>query len=61
MITYAIQQRRLSMNTLEKRLKAHTCELCGSTGSGYYKVHHVNKLQKLKGKELREITIIAKW
>lgn len=60
MITRATRQYRLSVNTFEKRLKAHTCELCGSTDSEHYEVHHINKLKNLKGKELWEIAMIAK-
>lgn len=60
MITLATQQHRLSVNTFEKRLKAHTCELCGSTDSEHYEVHHINKLKNLKGKEPWEIAMIAK-
>jgi len=51
---------RCSINTFEKRLKAYTCELCGSTISKRYEVHHVNKLKNLKGKEPWEIAMIAK-
>ena len=47
-------------NTLENRLKAHICELCGTTESDTYEVHHVNKLKNLKGKEKWEIAMIAK-
>ena len=59
-VTFATQQYRLSVNTFEKRLKAHTCELCGSTDSEHYEVHHINKLKNLRGKELWEIAMIAK-
>ena len=59
-VTFATQQYRLSVNTFEKRLKAHACELCGSTDSEHYEVHHINKLKNLKGKELWEIAMIAK-
>ena len=60
MITLATQQYRFSVNTIEKRLKAHTCELCGSTDSEHYEVHHINKLKNLKGKRPWEIAMIAK-
>ena len=60
MITFATQQYRLSVNMFEKRLKARICELCGSTDSEHYEVHHINKLKNLKGKELWEIAMIAK-
>ena len=59
-ITNATQISRLSVNTLEKRLMAHICELCGSTTSDRYEVHHINKLKNLKGKELWERAMIAK-
>lgn len=49
-----------SRNTLEKRLKARVCELCGTTESDCYEIHHVNKLKNLKGKQLWEIMMIAK-
>ena len=49
-----------AVNTLENRLKAHTCELCGTTDSKFYEVHHVNKLKNLKGKEKWELAMIAK-
>ena len=49
-VTFATQQYRLSVNTFEKRLKAHTCELCGSTDSEHYEVHHINKLKILREK-----------
>lgn len=47
-------------NTLENRLKAKVCELCGTTESDHYEVHHINKLKNLKGKERWEIAMIAK-
>ena len=59
-ITVATQQHRLSVNTIEKRLKAHKCELCGSTDSDCFEIHHVNKLKNLKGKLPWEIAMIAK-
>ena len=49
-----------AINTLEKRLKAKVCELCGTTESDYYEIHHVNKLKNLKGKQRWEIAMIAK-
>ena len=49
-----------SVTTLESRLKAYTCELCGTTESDHYEVHHVNKLKNLKGKQPWEIVMIAK-
>ena len=49
-----------AVNTLENRLKAKVCELCGTTESDHYEVHHINKLKNLRGKERWEIAMIAK-
>lgn len=49
-----------SVTTLEKRLKARVCELCGTTESDHYEIHHVNKLKNLKGREQWEIAMLAK-
>jgi protein-arginine kinase activator protein McsA len=49
-----------SINTLENRLKAKICELCGTTESDHYEIHHVNKLKNLKGKQAWEKMMIAK-
>ena len=49
-----------SVTTLEKRLKAKVCELCGTTESEHYEIHHINKLKNLKGKEPWEIVMLAK-
>lgn len=49
-----------AVNTLENRLKAHTCELCGATDGKFYEVHHINKLKNLKGKKKWELAMIAK-
>lgn len=49
-----------SVTSLEKRLKAGVCELCGTTESESYEIHHVNKLKNLKGKEQWEIVMLAK-
>ena len=49
-----------STNTLENRLKAKVCELCGTTESDHCEIHHVNKVKNLKGKEKWEIAMIAK-
>ena len=43
-----------SRNTLESRLKEKCCELCGTTESDHYEIHHVNKVKNLKGKEAWE-------
>jgi len=47
-------------STFEERLKARVCELCGTTESEHYEIHHVNKIKSLKGKEPWEIMMIAK-
>lgn len=49
-----------SRNSLEKRLKAHKCELCGTESAECYEIHHVNKLKNLKGKRPWEQAMIAK-
>lgn len=49
-----------STTTFENRLKAGKCELCGTTESEKYEVHHINKVKNLKGKELWEQVMIAK-
>ena len=49
-----------SVTTLEQRLKAKVCELCGTTDSEHYEIHHVNKLKNLKGKSAWEIAMLAK-
>ena len=49
-----------SVTTLESRLKAKTCELCGTEESEHYEIHHVNKLKNLKGKQPWEIVMLAK-
>lgn len=46
--------------TFEDRLKACVCELCGTTESKKYEIHHVNKVKNLKGKERWEQVMIAK-
>lgn len=48
-------------NSLEARLKANKCELCGAEGDGYrYEIHHVNKLKNLKGKQYWEIAMLSR-
>lgn len=49
-----------SRTALERRLTAKICELCGTTESNCYEIHHVNKLKNLKGKKAWEIIMIAK-
>ena len=51
---------RYLRTTLEARLKAKVCELCGATDSKAYEIHHVNKVKNLKGKRPWEIAMIAK-
>lgn len=54
-------QHYLDINSLEKRLKAHKCELCGIEGDDVsFEIHHVNKLKNLKGKTRWEKAMIAK-
>lgn len=45
--------------TVEKRLSAQVCELCGKTGVPL-EMHHVNKVKNLKGKVFWEAMMIAK-
>lgn len=47
------------MNSLEARLKAKRCELCGKT-EGKFEIHHVRRLKDLKGKEQWEKAMIAR-
>ena len=48
-------------NSLESRLKACKCELCGAEGDGIsFEIHHVNKMKNLKGKEQWEMAMIAR-
>ena len=50
-----------SRTTIDSRLKAYRCELCGCEGRDRkYEVHHVNKVKNLRGKEPWEIVMIAK-
>ena len=53
-------QHQAARSSLEKRLKAKVCELCGNENADFYEIHHVNKLKNLKGKSLWERTMIAK-
>ena len=52
--------RSTAINSMEKRLKAKVCELCGTTEAEHYEIHHVNKLKNLKGKNIWERAMIAK-
>ena len=49
-----------SRNTFEERLNAKQCELCRTTESTHYEIHHVNKVKNLKGKTKWEQCMIAK-
>lgn len=49
-----------SRNTLEKRLKAHVCEICGRTDAEQYEIHHIHKVKDLTGVKLWERSMIAK-
>lgn len=46
-------------NSLETRLKAKYCELCGKT-EGKFEIHHIHRLKDLKGKEQWEKAMIAR-
>lgn len=48
------------VTTLESRLKAKICEVCGCTDSDRYEIHHVNKVKNLKEKSEWEKIMIAK-
>lgn len=48
------------VTTLESRLKAKICEVCGCTENDRYEIHHVNKVKNLKGKSELEKIMIAK-
>lgn len=48
-----------SKSSLERRLKAEKCEMCGKSGVKL-EFHHVNKVKNLKGKVLWEQMMIAK-
>ena len=47
-------------NTLEERLRAKKCELCGAEGDITFEIHHINKVKNLKGKEQWEQAMIAR-
>lgn len=48
------------VTTLESRLKAKICEVCGCTENDRYEIHHVSKVKNLKGKSEWEKIMIAK-
>ena len=47
-------------SSFESRLKAKVCELCGTTESEHYEIHHVNKMKNLKGKQFWEKVMLAR-
>ena len=57
-VEYAIRHAG-TRTTLEQRLAAKVCELCGKTNTPL-EMHHVNKVKNLKGKQQWEIIMIAK-
>lgn len=59
-ITNAENMYRFSRTTLESRLSAKECELCGTIEAEKYELHHVNKVKNLKGKYYWEKMMIAK-
>jgi len=59
-ITNAAISYGAATTTFESRLKAKVCELCGTTKSDRFEVHHINKVKNLKGKEFWERVMIAK-
>lgn len=50
----------LARNSLEARLKAKVCELCGNPDAAHYELHHVHKVKDLSGKAEWERCMIAK-
>ena len=48
-----------SRTSFDDRLSARVCELCGKTNVPL-EIHHVNKVKNLEGKQLWELTMIAK-
>lgn len=58
--TSTVQIHKNTRSTFESRLKAKCCELCGTTSSDQYEIHHVNKIRNLKGKEPWEIMMLSK-
>jgi group II intron reverse transcriptase/maturase len=59
-ISNAENMNRLSITTLESRLAAKKCELCGTIEANQYEIHHINKVKNLKGKKHWEKVMIAK-
>jgi hypothetical protein len=58
-ISNAARQNSSSRTTMEDRLSAKMCELCGKANTPL-EIHHVNKVKNLKGKQQWEIVMIAK-
>ena len=59
--TISKRDHRTDRNTLDERLRANKCELCGAEGEGIsFEIHHVNKVKDLKGKEPWKQAMIAK-
>lgn len=48
--------------TLDKRLNASKCELCGKTGNVSLEIHHINKVKNLKEhRDWEKVMIARKW
>jgi hypothetical protein len=58
--TNAFMMYNSSVTTFESRLKANVCELCNTSSSGHFELHHINKVKNLKGKDFWERVMIAK-
>ena len=59
-ISNAVVRFAYTTTTLEKRLSAKVCELCGATDAEHYEIHHIRKVKDLQGKETWEQIMIAK-
>lgn len=51
---------QVNTSSFDEKLKAKICELCGTTTSDKYEIHHINKVKNLKGKQQWEKVMIAK-
>lgn len=49
-----------NINTLDSRLRANACELCGKQGYDKYEIHHINKVKNLTGRTQWEKVMIAR-
>jgi group II intron reverse transcriptase/maturase len=58
--TNAFMMYNSSVTTFESRLKAKVCELCSTSSSGHFELHHINKVKNLRGKDFWERVMIAK-